>query len=234
VSKSRRTIALEDVDRIFDADCIKALAKLSKLPEGADIEKFGERIKEDARIYARDAGEPSNNELHDEIKALHDASEKKVFERVAYLIEHLSPRARSELVGRSKRRTPGAGFPQSNDLRVIDQREAVCATIASLCRMGGSYVEGRMRPSGKRSRTWQWLYYAPELRRHFPKRSAERDFVMHLAITWCEITGKRPPKFVYQQGPGPFARMVQKCFTLSGSAANAVNLINRLGRQRND
>ena len=87
-----------------------------------------------------------------------------------------------------------------------------------------------MRPSGKRSRTWQWLYYAPELSRHFPKRSAERDFVMHLAITWCEMTGKLPPKVVHQESPGPFARMVQKCLRLSGSAANAVNPVTHNSR----
>ena len=73
-----------------------------------------------------------------------------------------------------------------------------------------------------------------EKTRHFPKTVAEHQFVMHLAITWCEITGKMPPKVAHGARPGPFARLVQKCLRLSGSAANAINVINEYGRLRGD
>jgi len=231
--KALRTISENDVDQVFDAICIKALAKLSNLSRDSDIEKLGNDIRENARIYARAAREPSDNELHTEIKALHDASEKNHFEQVGNLIQSLSARARSELVGRWDQKHPGTRFPEFVDLSV-DQRETACVNIASLCRMGGLYVEGRKRPSGRRSQTWQWIYFAPPLRRHFPKRPAEHQFVMHLAITWCEITGKMPPKVTHKDSPGPFARLVQKCLRLSGSGANAINVINEYGRLRPD
>jgi hypothetical protein len=95
-------------------------------------------------------------------------------------------------------------------------------------------AEGRARLSGKRSKTLEVFYYAPKKMRHFPKTVAEDQFVAHLALTWCEITGEFPPKVIHQdQGMmGPFGRLVQRCLRLSGSSANAANLINKYGRLR--
>jgi hypothetical protein len=170
--------------------------------------------------------------LHDEIKALHDASDKSLFGQVSRLIDCLSPRAHSALIGRWRRANPGVEFPQPNDLNGIDNREVVCAKIASLCRIGGQVADARMRPSGKRSKTWQVAYYAPEKTRHFPKTAAEDQFVAHLAITWRGITGKLPTKVTHREILGPFTRLVQECLRLSGSSVNAVNLINKYGRLR--
>jgi hypothetical protein len=235
MAKARRTISEDEVDRAFSDARIKELAKLAKLPKDADLEKFRKNIRQDARIYCRAARVPSDNELHKEIKALHHAADKNLFEKVAGLIENLSPRALSELGGRWEQRHHGIRFPEPSDLITADHREAACVKIASLCRMGGKYIEGRMRPSGKHSWTWQWLYYAPGLSRNFPKRSAEYQFVMHLAITWYEMTGKSAPRFTRQGSPGPFARMVHKCIKLcEGPAANAINLVNEHGRRRGD
>jgi hypothetical protein len=230
--KARRTIPEKDVDRIFDADCIRRLASDSNISKDADIEKLGREIREGVRIYAKAAREPSDNELHAEIKALHDASDKNFFERVGGLIEHLSPRARSELLGRWEQRHPGIKFPEPSNFTTADQRKEACSKIASLCRMGGKAADDRMRPSGRRSRTWRVAYYAPKRTRHFPKTFAEDQFVAHLAIAWCDITGKLPPKVTHQENPGPFARLVRECLRLSGSSANAVNLINKYGRLR--
>jgi hypothetical protein len=232
--KTLGVISENEVDRVFDAECIRELAELSKLSKDADIEKFGNEIRESARIYVRVANEPSANQLHDEIKALHDAADKNHFERSGFLINNLSDRARFALIGRWEQANPGVEFPQGIDLDNIDCREAVCAKIASLCRTGAKIVEGRARPSGKRSKTLEVFYYAPEKMRHSPKTVAEDQFVAHLALTWCEITGDLPPKVVHQEMLGPFGRFVKKCLRLSGSSANAANLINKYGRLRPD
>lgn len=235
MTKARRTIAEDEVDCVFNDARIKEIAKLAKLPKDADLEHFRKNIRQDARAYCRAAGEPSANELHNEIKALHNAANKNLFEKVAGLIAHLSPSARAVLVGRWEQRHHDIRFPEPIDLITADQREAACVKIASLCRIGGQKIEGRMRPSGKHSSTWQWLYYAPGLSRHFPKRPAEYQFVMHLAITWYEITGKSAPRFTRQGSHGPFARMVEKCLRLCGGpAANVTNLVNEHGRRRGD
>lgn len=232
--KARRTIPESDVDRVFDAECIRELAKELKFPKDTDLDKLGNEIRQNAHIYVKAASEPTANELHDEIKALHDASDKNHFERTGLLIDNLSARARSSLTGRWEHANPGVEFPRGRDLNNIDYRAAVCAKIASLCRMGGKVAEARKRPSGRRSKTWEVFYYAPEKTKHFRKTVAEDQLVMNLALTWCQMTGELPPKVVHQEMLGPFGRLVKRCLRLSGSSANAANLINKYGRLRDD
>ena len=230
MGKDQRLISEDDVERVFDAKCIRTLAILSKIPE---IERFGADIREDARIYTREARESSDNELYKEIKRLHDAADRNLFERVRSLIEHLSPRARAQLAPRWGQTNPRAKFPEPNDFDFIDQREATCVKLASLCRVGGKYTEGRMRPSGKRSWTWRWCYFAPKPSRHFRKRSVEQRFVRHLALTWHKITGKPAPKAVHRHKPGPFAIFVRECLRFcENREADPINLINNRGRRR--
>jgi len=228
-----KLISENDVDRIFDDACIKELARISKLPENANMVRFGKNVRQDIHIYAQSAREPSSaNELHDEIKALHDASDKNLFEHTRSLFENLSPRARSLLNGRWEQANPGVRFPEPKDLDNIGCRQVVCARIASLCRIGGKVAEGRMRPSGRRSRTWLTEYYAPKKARNFTRWVPERQLIRNLRLTWLEATGKPAPKVVHRSKPGPFARLVRDCFRLAGApAADSINLINDCGQE---
>jgi hypothetical protein len=197
-----------------------------------------------ARIYARDAREPNDNELHAEIAALHKVAERRDFEQVAQLLAALSPPAREQLKNRGKWQGRKFSLPTPKALREPRLREGACTAVARLCRTGGGYVEGRLRPSGKRSLTWRWRLYAPEPRSHFPKRQAERDFVMWLRLAWLEAVGEAPSATVnpgrgklQQNGSrepgGPFARMVCECLRLVGAPhADAVGLLNELARRR--
>jgi hypothetical protein len=110
--------------------------------------------------------------------------------------------------------------------------------INRLCSIGGSYVEGRKRPSGKRSRsTLEPLLHAPALRRHVSKREPERNFVMNLETTWLEATGTKPSLTARHSDRsrklGPFARFGRKCLRLVGAGhVDVVELINELNRRR--
>jgi hypothetical protein len=236
VTKSRSIIALEDVPAVFDAVRIRKLATIAKVPPDADMNAFGAAVRGAARIFARDARVPTDNELHDEIAALLKASEGRWYDDVARLLEKLSPRARDMLCDA----TPSLEIelPLPNALRDVERREAACAAIVSLCQFDGRFVKGRRRPSGKRSRPlWQPYLYAPERRRHFPKREAERDFVMWLSIAWCNATGAAPPRTARHpdatRDVGPFARFVRECLRLVGAGyADVVELINEVHRRR--
>jgi hypothetical protein len=59
--KAIRVISENEIDRVFDTECIRELAELSKLSKDADIEKLGNEIRQNARIYVRTANEPSAN-----------------------------------------------------------------------------------------------------------------------------------------------------------------------------
>jgi hypothetical protein len=97
VTKSRSIIAFEDVPAVFDDDCIQKLATIAELPPDAEMTAFGAGIREAARIFARDARRPNANELHYEIASLHEAADRQSYERVADLLEKLSPQAREML-----------------------------------------------------------------------------------------------------------------------------------------
>jgi hypothetical protein len=239
-TKSRRPIAVDEVSRVFDDACIQELADIAKLPCNADRKRFAESIRKAARIYARDARIPTDNELHAEIYKLYRAATCKQYEKVADLREGLSPRARHLLDMRGARPSLGIGLPPSQALREAAQREEACAKVATLCQFGGSYVQGRQRSPGKHSRNWRPLLYVPNPRPHFPKRDAERDFVMWLQLAWTEAANEKveagglmPSLAANPARPGPFARMARKCLKLVGADhADVAGLINELNRRR--
>lgn len=261
IKKARRTIAADDVPRVFDDACIRELASISKLPVNANFLSFAEGVRDAAQIYARDARLPSSNDLYHEVEELHRAAdaaqiytrdarlpnsndldpqveelhraaEGHLYTQVATLIESLSPSARALLNSRGAWSSPGIAMPSPDALHDATHREEACARIASLCRYGGHYVE-RRRPSGKRYHTWRWLIYAPKPRRNFPKRAPERDFVMWLSVAWADSAGKLPARTARHSALGPFARMVRECLRLVGAqGADAVELINELERRR--
>lgn len=233
VRKARPVVAAADVPAIFDEACIQRLAAIAKLPFNADLSAFAQGIREAARVYARDARGANVNELHAEIATLHRAADRRQYNRVSDLLSRLSSDARELLCDRGAR----PSLPNAEALRDLRQRDAACDDVARICRIGGCFVEGRRRLSGKRSRTWRWLYYAPNPQRNFPKREAERSFVMMLSLAWCEAAGKPPPRTARHADAGrklgPFAGFVSECLCLVGANhADTVELINELNRRR--
>lgn len=92
--------------------CIEQLAIIGRLPDTANRQRFGESIREAARIYAEDARSPSVGMVRDEIASLYKAAEYKRYDRVPVLMANLSPEARAYLEARLK--LPG---PRKTKLR---------------------------------------------------------------------------------------------------------------------
>jgi hypothetical protein len=228
-TKSRKPIADADVPRIFDDARIDKLADIGRLPQDANRERFAQGVRKAAIIYARDARIPTYSELNAEIAALYRAAERKRCGEVAALLETLSPKARELLSKRATRLN--LELPASEDLRDAMRQGKACEVILRLCQYGGC-VKDRLRPSGKRSRTWRPLLVAKSPK-SFPRRPAEQDFVIWLQLAWLEATGKRPSVAANPTRPGPFARMAAECLRLVGAGhADTVGLINELNRRR--
>jgi hypothetical protein len=222
-TKSRNPIAVANIPQIFDDSRIDELADIGRLPEGADRKRFAEGVREAARIYARDARTPTDNELNAEVAALYGAAKRKRYGQVAVLLEKLSPKARQLLSNRATRLS--LELPAPEGLRDTTQQKA-CDMVLKLCQHGGSYDEGRRR-------RWHPLLSAPQRSKNFPRRDAERDLVMWLQVAWLEATEKRPSLAANPARPGPFARMAAKCLRLVGAShADTVGLINELNRRR--
>jgi hypothetical protein len=234
--KTQRAIAAHDVASVFDDLRIDRLAAMAKLPSARHRRRFASSIREAARVYAEDARKPNVNAVHEEIAKLHQAASRRECERVALLIEALSPEARERFKTRETNfgfKNAGLEFPSAEVLRDPAQQDEACNTVRRFCSMGGEYIEGRKRRSGKRSNTWAPQLWAPERIGHLPKRAAERRFVMHLRLAWEKATGEPASATANPLRPGPFARFVAECLKLVGTShADAVGLINDLDERR--
>ncbi len=229
MAKARRVLAAEDVARVFDNKQIAELTAVAKLPADADLQEFADGIRDAARIYTRDAREPTVNDLHREIKKLHGAADRQRYDQVAALVEGLSPKVRELLNTRGARL--GVMLPSPEALRGAQHEEA-CAAIATLTRSSWEYRKGRKRPSGKRSgNTWAPILYASDVATGFQKRQAERNLTMWVQIAYLSAVGQPPSRTAHHANPGPFARLLREILRLVGApGADAVELINELRR----
>jgi hypothetical protein len=187
-TKSKSAVTADQIPHIFDDACIEDLASIGKLPPHANRQRFAVGVREAARIYTTEIREPNDNEVRAEIESLYRAAERQRFEQLATLLEKLSQRARSLLKydewtrvhlsadnldsPRSRRRIStrrrSVTLPSPEALRDEHRRDKACARVVKLCQYGGRWIEGRKRPSGKRSWTWRPYFRAPEPQRHFP------------------------------------------------------------------
>ena len=253
--KAPRPIAEDEVPLKFNEACIEQLAAIGRLSDSVDRLRLAEGVRGAARAYARNVRKPSVNKPHDEIKALYNAVLRRQYNKAASLLAEISPQALAYLKARLDRPGPqraGLKLPSPRDLldtspgqiyrgrpgglllrSSVSRADEACEMIERLCRVGGNVVQGRKRSSGRRSRpTLLPLFPAPKPRQHLPKRQAELIFVGQLAAAWLWATGKLPARTADRRAPGPFARFVRECLRLVGAErANAVKLINRLGRR---
>jgi len=221
---------IERADQIFSPAIVKAIAKRSKLPAEADLAIFAECIRIAAVFYFQSVRLRSVKKRHDELATLYSAAEKRKYEEVAALLKDLSPIGRAQIEQRAHRRK--IDLPALCDLQNIERRDSACESVAKLVRLGGHWKIGRMRPSGKRSHTWQPVLLAPASPRNPPKRDSERAFIEGLQITWRVATKKEAARTASRERPGPFVRLAQECLRLIGARhADAVNLINDIERR---
>jgi hypothetical protein len=255
-------ISADEVDHVFDDDCIRDLIKIAKLSDDVDVESLRWWVREAAYLFAINVRAPSTNEVNDEIARLHVAARRRSFERVADLLDDLSLEAHALLsahtgvgkYGENTKRSPVVGdhdqartrqirsalapsLPTPNDLRDRSKREATCTVVANACSFGGQSIIGRRRPSGNRSHSVVVNLLAPKREQHPLKRKAELDFVSRLATGWQHVTGRKPPLMARHSDAGrnlgPFARFVRECLCLVGARyADPVALINLMGQKR--
>ena len=240
--RSERAIAVDKVPAIFDDRCLRDLACVLKLPAAADFCRFATSVRGAVRAYALAVRVLSANDLYREVETLYRAADREQYGELARLLDCVPAEARAWLDERGKRPgfqsiygKMGVKLPLANDVRSPAHREQACKLVRLLCTEGGGIIEGRRRPTGRRSRTYRTLLYAPIPRRHFAKRDAELDLVMSLQSAVHSATGQMPALTAHHDSPGPFARMTQKVLCLAGAPhADAIGLINELHRRRRE
>jgi hypothetical protein len=137
--KRRTVIAAADVERVFDDPCIGRLAKMSRLPQNADLLRFGDGIRQAVLIYARDVGRPTPAEIRDEIERLHRAAVRRNYDEVRERLVVLTPESRRLLSDRGARPSLRLTLPTPEVLADEGRCDAACDVVRRICNIGGSY-----------------------------------------------------------------------------------------------
>ena len=196
-----------------------------------DFSAFETSIRIDFKVFERDKTARNDNQQHDEIDRLYKAASRGNIPAVATALDKLSPESRVSLSERGM--LIGLPLPSAGELTGAIDPKTICKVVAKLCRVGGEMIEGRNRPSGKKSTEWTVALHAPKKRRGFAKRTAEKAFIINLQLTWLEVTGQSPAVTANHEVPGPFVRFVDDCLVLAGvSGVDIVETLNSLTRDR--
>lgn len=202
---------------------IRELARDAPLPPGADHERFVEGLRAAFRIYLRDRRNSWNDAAH-EIRALWGAARRKNAKEAATRLSALSELARWFLTSVG----PGCDFDKLKEMIADPQRQAeALRAIERACARGGGWVEGRLRPSGRRSRSWRPILVAPTPVKNPPRHEAEIVFVTWLEVAWLDAAPKPLALTANPERPGPFARFLKACLIAADARhVDPVGLIN--------
>ncbi len=232
-------IRLNDVPHVFDDTCLRELAKLARLPSSADMMMFGRAVRWAVRGYLNEANEPTPNQLHCEIAALHRAAARAEYEKLAALIERMSSAARHQLEGRRAtlgERMPYWRIPDAAELRDPLRHADAANGLRRLIEVGGTYRH-RPRPSGQPTVSLVPLLHTPRPSRAEPRREAERNLVMWLQFAVTEAGGQVPVTARAaddSRKANPFVQTAARVLQLAGVCPNvgaegcAVRLVNDL------
>jgi hypothetical protein len=205
----------------------------ARLPPIADLPRFVNAIQNMVWAYVHAGSIPDDNVVHHQIRALYYAVRRFRFGEAARRIDELSPRTRDYINKRAERPSIPWKLPASNALRDTATRDEARETILSLLSRGGEWQEGRRR-NGVRQMQWVPILCAPALQRNPPKRQAEHDLMLMLALAYFNATGEAPAfNANYGVMAGPFVRLAMACLRLAGATAvDAVSIIRNVQWRR--
>jgi hypothetical protein len=239
-------IAEKEIDCVFNERVIAEMAKCIKAPPDA-IARFRDNVRAGMRAYFAELARTDWKAIEKQIRNLYrvansaDQGSDAAAARLADCIGSVD-QATSNWLERCADHSflfPSHGplwFPSSDEIRDPGTRRQAIRQWRYILSYGQERVEGRKRPSGKRSRPSfrPWLRL-PHSGRGRPRDLAARELVQHLALTYTEATGRRPPHCVNSRSQGPFFRLVLRCFKEARiTDGSVVKLINDREIQREE
>jgi hypothetical protein len=237
---SRSLIAISDVESVFNDAVINELANILELEfrEPDDFRRFAQSIRQDARLFIEAKDRLNNPKLRQTIAKLYrlttraERDDDRAVERLARAVDGTPPDVWDWL---ARFNPKGSKIPTAAEIRSPATRPRAVQRLRLALSYGGMIKDGRKRPTGKRSRSFEPLLRVPTIEPNRPRSEAEREFVRNLAFTYLSATGKRPPYKVDFQVRGPFSAFVHRCFELAGAPSGYVTrLINEFGRARRE
>jgi hypothetical protein len=228
----------------FDEEFAGQMAALAKLPalDETALNSFKNNLNCAAhRYYAAEYAH--ENTVRKQIERLWRAARRRNAEATAMALASLSAPALRELEARHRNNPINPILPDLDEF-TGPGAAAACEAVEQLCELGGGWVDGRMRPSGRRSRTWKSILIVPEQVEHPKQRGAACVLVMWLQVAYEDACGKRydgklhvPTTASLNHGATPFVKLVQEVVGRLGAPhlathASVVNTINSLNAER--
>ena len=210
---------------------IKQLAERHKL-DIEDFPTFEASIRIDFEVFQRDRTALNANQQHDEIDRLYKAAKRGKIAAVAAALLNLSKESIGSLSERGDR--IGVVLPTAAQFAEAAEPLRLCKNIAQLCRTGGNWSPAESS-SDDTPRRWITKLHAPKKQRNFPKRAAEKAFIINLQLTWLKSTGQMPAVTANHEVTGPFVRFAEECLVLAGvKYVDVVETLNSLTHDRKD
>ena len=224
-------IAEKEIDYVFNERVIAEMAKGIKAPPDA-IARFRDNVRAGMRAYFAELARTDWEVIGKQIGELYrlvdraDRGTEAAAARLADCIGSVDQATRNWLERCAHREL---SFPSSDEIRDDRTRKQAIRRLRRTLGYGLNVVQGRKRPSGKRSRTVQPLLHVPKSSRGRPRDLAARELVQQLAPAYVEATDRSPPHRVNSRSQGPFFRLVRRCFELARiSTGGVVELINEV------
>ena len=203
----------ERAKEILTEQAVSELAHIGKFPISADLTTFWEMLCIAVGLYFEEKESADVNQIARETKALW---------RGALAFRKASAATQNYVKLRQARL--GRPDPQSLD------------DIRGLVAYGGSIAPDRKRQRANRKDIFQPLLFAPTPNRHLQRRSPDSILIIRTRIAYFHATGLEAPKTATNRYSrisnekliGPFPRMLNKIFELSGHPeVNVANVMNR-------
>lgn len=228
-------IKATNVDPVFNAETIRKLAQLARLPPDADLGAFGRSIRCCVRHFLDHAAVPQGGEIRGELQVFAYSVKRVVTEwpkgaeAAAEGLKKLSSEAQRHLDDHA---APYRSVPTRDELLDARCGRDAFSLLLGLLHIGAVWEPGRRRPGGKRSRDkLQGKVIGPPIRRGRPRNTPEFHLCNSLGAAYWKATGKLPPLKTRADAPGPFARLVREVLRQTGTpSVDAVELVNAHGR----
>jgi hypothetical protein len=162
-SQNRSLIALTDIDQVFNNSVIKELADILKIQEGA-YSRLAHNIRNDARLFLVAKGRLNNPLLRTEIERLYTLNNRALrgereAKQLARAVDGMHVDVRHWLV---RCNPDGRNISTAAEILSPVTRASAIQRLRLILSYGGDFIEGRKRPTGKRSREFVVSLRTPE------------------------------------------------------------------------
>jgi len=184
---------------------VKQLAASIGIKDPTKIDKLRHMLRNAITNYVEEAAQPQPREIRDELTQLirllrtirtrrKDSLTAEDALEVDQAVDGLSPTSKAAITLGFQR------IPELTRMKKQWQRISAINTLIGMCHSSAEWRQGRKRPGGRRSRTYQKQLVGPAVRRGRISDGPEFWLLYLIASIYFEFTGRLPARRSFEQG----------------------------------